>query len=1021
VFCDVTGSTSLGERLDPEALREILQRYFTELKTILERHGGTVEKFIGDAVMAVFGVPVLHEDDAIRAVRAAAEMGEAIDRLNADAPDGGVAIAVRTGVNTGEVVAGDSASGHGFVTGDAVNVAARLEQAASPGEILIGDQTYSLVQDAVRCEPVASLELKGKSEPVPVFRLLEVFPRAPGHARRLDSPMVGREAELAQLQEAYASAREGRACVTLTVVGEAGVGKSRLVQEFLGRSAEEALVLQVRCLPYGEGITFWPVAEAVRTAAAITEDDSSESAQEKIGALLGSLEDAPLIRERVAGAVGLAEAPGDIRETFWAIRRFLEALARDRPVILAVDDLHWGEPTFLDLLQYVASFTRDQALFLLGIARPELLEDRADWAEVGALVHLSPLSEEQSDRLIAGLLDSGDLPGELRGRIVAAAQGTPLFVEEMIRKLLDERLLSRHDGQWVLRGDPSGVSVPLTIQALLGARLDRLEEEERVLLQRASVVGEEFWWGAVAELTPEDSRPTVGARLNTLLRKELILPGTSSFGGEDAFRFSHLLVRDVAYESVPKALRADYHEVFTGWLERAAAERLPEYEEILGYHLERAFRFRTELGFDNDATRTLAARASGRLIAGGRRALGRGDVKAAANLLERAAMLMPQTDRPTILADLAYAQRESGDLRRAEVSLLEALRTAEETGDEAAATRAQLDLVLLRLMMGSSHDFAGALREAEAALEVFERLGNERGRAHAWHAIGQLRFWTGFSATAESAFQKSAHHAREVGDQQLLADSFIWLCGAMLWGPTPVPETILRLEDIRRESEAMVLELALLNLLGVARAMLGSFEEAREILQQGASGMEELGLRLELAAQGQFWAEVELLADNPEGALERLGPGTEELRRMGEKGYFSTNAAWLAEANYRLGSYEEAEALTIESEATAAPDDVESQYRWRCVRAKVLAVRGSLEEAESMAREAMRLAMGTDNPNRHGDALMELAEVLRLAGRPGEAVPFVKQAIALFEQKGNIVSAEKARGALAGLDSGEQA
>jgi tetratricopeptide (TPR) repeat protein len=324
-------------------------------------------------------------------------------------------------------------------------------------------------------------------------------------------------------------------------------------------------------------------------------------------------------------------------------------------------------------------------------------------------------------------------------------------------------------------------------------------------------------------------------------------------------------------------------------------------------------------------------------------------------------------------------------------------------------------------MMGSSHDFAGALREAEAALEVFERLGNERGRAHAWHAIGQLRFWTGFSATAESAFQKSAHHAREVGDQQLLADSFIWLCGAMLWGPTPVPETILRLEDIRRESEAMVLELALLNLLGVARAMLGSFEEAREILQQGASGMEELGLRLELAAQGQFWAEVELLADNPEGALERLGPGTEELRRMGEKGYFSTNAAWLAEANYRLGSYEEAEALTIESEATAAPDDVESQYRWRCVRAKVLAVRGSLEEAESMAREAMRLAMGTDNPNRHGDALMELAEVLRLAGRPGEAVPFVKQAIALFEQKGNIVSAEKARGALAGLDSGEQA
>jgi class 3 adenylate cyclase len=391
VFCDVTGSTSLGERLDPEALRGILQRYFTELKTILERHGGTVEKFIGDAVMAVFGVPVLHEDDAIRAVRAAAEMGEAIDRLNSDAPDGSVAIAVRTGVNTGEVVAGDSSSAHGFVTGDAVNVAARLEQAASPGEILIGGQTHALVRDAVRCEPVASLELKGKSESIPAFRLIEVFPWAPGHARRLDSPMVGREAELAQLQQAYASARQGRGCVTITVVGEAGVGKSRLVQEFLGRSAEEALVINVRCLPYGEGITFWPVAEAVRAAAGITEDDSPESAREKIGALLGSLEDALLIRERVAGAVGLAEAPGDIRETFWAIRRFLEALARDRPVILVVDDLHWGEPTFLDLLQYIGSFTRDQPMFLLGIARPELIEDRADWGEVGALIHVSPL------------------------------------------------------------------------------------------------------------------------------------------------------------------------------------------------------------------------------------------------------------------------------------------------------------------------------------------------------------------------------------------------------------------------------------------------------------------------------------------------------------------------------------------------------------------------------------------------------------------------------------------------------
>ena len=374
-------------------------------------------------------------------------------------------------------------------------------------------------------------------------------------------------------------------------MGEAGVGKSRLTTEVLSRLAGRATVLEGRCLPYGEGITFWALAEMVRQAAGIDDDDPPAHALAKIAGLLDGNDDAALVRDRVGAAIGLSDATGAIQETFWATRRLLEALAADRPVVAVFDDIHWAEPTLLDLLEYVAGFSRDHPVLVLCMARPELRETRPEWDRAGTVITLSPLDPATSDDLIQNLIGSARLPAEIRDRIVEAAEGNPLFVEEMLRTLIDDGVLRRDDGAWVATADLSRLSAPGTIQALITARLDRLQDEERAVIQRAAVVGQVFFWGAVTELSPEDARSAVGANLQTLQRKELIRPEASSFAGQDAFRFSHLLVRDAAYESMPKRTRADLHERFASWLERAAGDRVAEYEEIVGYHLEQAHRY----------------------------------------------------------------------------------------------------------------------------------------------------------------------------------------------------------------------------------------------------------------------------------------------------------------------------------------------------------------------------------------------------------------------------------------------
>ena len=568
LFCDLVGSTSLGERHDPEVLRPLLERYFAEAREAVERHGGRVEKFIGDAVCAVFGVPAVHEDDALRAVRAGLEVQERLARLREGAP---IPLEARVGITTGEVLV---AGGGGPLIGDAMNTASRLQSGAAPGEVLVGEPTWRLVRDAVAAEPAPPLAAKGKAEPVPAWRVLALAPGSPARARRLDAPMVGRDREAALLAGAYRGVVEGRACRLFTVLGVAGAGKSRLVEEFLGSLGDTAEVLRGRCLSYGEGITWLPLAEALRPALGLAEfagpDDVAAAVR---AAAAGEGPDAAAVAAGLGGLFGLPGS-GSAEQTAWAVRRLLEARARERPVVLVLDDVHWAEPALLDLVEHLAE-RADGPLLLLCMARPELLDARPGWgagAGPADAVHLAPLAPADADALVGALLGGAALPAGARERVTSAAGGNPLFLEEVLRMLVDEGRLAREGDAWVVAGDLSGLRIPPTVSALLSSRLDRLPEGERSVLEAASVEGQSFSVGALEALLPEASRDALPGLLRSLARKDLVVPERRSGPGRDGYRFRHLLIRDAAYDAIPKSSRARLHLAFADWLEAAAGD-----------------------------------------------------------------------------------------------------------------------------------------------------------------------------------------------------------------------------------------------------------------------------------------------------------------------------------------------------------------------------------------------------------------------------------------------------------------
>ena len=957
LFCDVTGSTALGEELDPEALHGVMNRYWRELRTVIERHGGAVEKFMGDAVMAVFGIPRVQEDDALRAVRAAAEIR---DRLPAVAAEVGVTLTFRTAVNTGLVLVGDGAN---LAIGDAINVAARLEQIAAPGEILLGEDTFLLVRDAVEVESLEPLVLRGKSEPVSAFRLVSVDPVGSGVARRFDVPLVGRERELGVVRAAWERVVEESGCHLFTLLGAAGVGKSRLVSELFAELADEATVVSGRCLHYGDGITFWPLIEALSPLGA-----PAQAVLEHLG----------------TGGVAVPE------ELFFEVRELLESLASERPVILHIDDLQWAESMLLDLIDHVVGLSRGAAILVLCSARPELLEDHPTWGggKLNATTALlEPLPAAHCEVLLDQLADG--LPPGRRAQMIAASAGNPLFLEEMAT-LVRER---------------GTVEVPPTIQALLAARLERLPVEERELLERGAIEGEVFHQTAVRALASHPAASDVERSIANLIRKELLRPHPPTLHDDRAFRFRHLLIRDAAYDGVPKTMRANLHARFASWLE-ANAHDLAELDEIAGWHLEQAVRYQRELGQTPDPS--LAKRAATHLHAAGNRAGARGDSMAATNLLERAheAASYDDTLRPRIGVDLAEQLIEAGDLTRAR----ELLSTAEgntETAAHAALTRFEW------LSFARPDDAVSTIEtELPRILKQLADDGDERGLARA-HFVASLVHQMSCNATLAAEQELlAAEHARNRGDEGLRARALGHYLSAIVKGPPPVSAIQEQLDQLEQESLGPFLGASTVMARGELARFEARFDESRRLIREASEQFRALGIHT-FASICQMWlAETEIAAQNPAGALAGLLEADETLAEMGDRGVRCTVQAMMARVYELLGDQRGAYAALELTDGLGAPDDVINHIITHPVRARLALSAGDMAAAEEWARSAVEYACQTDFTTEQAHTRLELARVLATLEHDEEARSQARIALDLYRAKGDQPGAAEANALL---------
>jgi class 3 adenylate cyclase/tetratricopeptide (TPR) repeat protein len=1018
IFVDLKGSTALTERIDQEAMSEIKKRYFTVMAAQIERHGGTVEKYIGDAIMAVFGIPRAHEDDALRAVRAAYGMQQELTQLNEEfLRFYGVELANRTGVNTGEVVANtDPTANQQLATGDTVNVAARLEQAAPENEILIGETTYDLVRRHVEVEAVEPLELKGKSERVAAFRVVRLREVASGVLQ--EAPLVGRDREWAELEGSYQRAVDEAACRLATVIGDPGVGKSRLVKEFTGAHAERATILPGRCLPYGEGITFWPLAEVARAAAGIVDEDSTDVALAKVAAMMAPAgPDAAAIVERVTSILGLTPSQFPVSELFWGGRRMLETLASERPVVIVIDDIHLAESTLLDFLEHAVTVSLVAPILILCTARHTLLEQHADWSERtdSPVVILERLSAEDSGGLVDQLLGGAGLDGETRSRIVQAADGNPLFVEQMVSMLVDKELLRQVDGHWVPTRDMSAVAVPPTIQALLAARLDDLSREERAVVEPAAVIGLVFFRPAVEEMVPQQVRQSVPGLLGALDDKQFVALDQSD-PEDESYRFRHGLIRDATYGSLLKRNRAQLHERFVAWAEVVNRERgrEQEFEEILGFHLEQAYRYRTELGPLDDVGRSLAERGATKLGAAGRRAFARGDLPAAISLLRRAGALLPPDDPVGIdtRTELGEALSEGGEFAEGGTVLDTAHAAAVSIGDLRLATRARLARISLELYSEEMPPgaFVAALSEAEAAIGVFRAAVDVAGEARSTRIITAMQSTIGRYDLAAAAAEQTAESALRAGDSRLASRAAAAYAATALYGPTPVREVRDRcerlLEQVTGDRKA---EARILAAMAIADAMLGDIDDARAGHRRAKAILAELGISVVSASTSIEGARIEMLAGDVEAAEVLLRADDAELARLGERYFRSTVVGLLANVLEAQGKLEEAEAYLTLTLELADEADANSQVLARLVRAKLDAREGLADDAIAAATEALELADTTADIDFQGEVHADFGLVLTRLDRLLEARTQYELALSCYERKGDLTSAASVR------------
>jgi class 3 adenylate cyclase len=946
------------ETLDPELLRETSLRSVGAVQRVLEAHGGTIEQRAGDEVMAVFGVPRAHEDDALRAARAALELQAEI------LPPFGL----RIGIEAGEVLAGADEAGHGFVAGAAITLAKRLQQQAPSGEVLAGPAARRLLGRAVEAEQSSEAEAEA-------FLLRRVVEDVPVLPRNLEAPLADRALELAELHETFGATIDEQTCHLFLLLGEPGIGKTRLSRELTAELNGTAMILVGRCVSYGRGATYLPLVEIIRQV----------EARSSLGDLLAGDDHAALIEARLVELIG-EEGSASGGETFWAVRRLFEALAAKQPVMLVFEDLHWAEATLFDLIEYLAA--AEAPIFLLGLARPELLEKRPAWREIDRR-RLAPLSSDDGVILIQNL---GPVPDELRTKILGTAGGNPLFIEQLLAHVAEQGELE---------------TLPPSLESLLASRLDRLELGEQSVLQHAAVAGREFSLDALVELLPE--REAAFAHLLALGRKGLIRESPREPGEEANYAFHHVLIRDVAYGTLPKARRADLHERYAHWLKA----RPDSADEVIGFHLEQAFRHRAELGSDEVEARGLATEAGERLAAAGLRAAKSGDAPAAANLLTRASSLL-ETDevvRRDLLAELGLVLWLGGDLQSAERTFGAALDAAISTHDRRAELRARLERAFLKLFR-APEGAADALRGlAQEAIPELEQLEDDRTLGRYWYVLAHVRggFHCRYRESAEAAERAIVHFERSAWP---LAPCLQELAASLYIGPVEVEDGIRHCQRLLAEADRGGQANVLVFQAGL-EAMAARFEVARELVARAQAIYEELAWTEKISANcAAIAADIELLAGNHVGAERLLRESCERLEAAGDRARLATQGAQLGEALYRQGRFDEARHWSGVAEASAATDDASAQFSWRALRAKGLARGGALDEANALAQAAVQIATGTDALSQHAKVLFDHAEVLRLAGHTGDATVTAENAVLLLERKGNVAAIRGVRSLL---------
>ncbi|TML13965.1 MAG: hypothetical protein E6G33_10965 [Actinobacteria bacterium] len=993
VFDVLIGSREHGE-LDPELVSNVESRAFELLAASVERHHGVVYRAVGIHVVAVFGAAAVHEDDTLRTARAALDAVSALTALALELEtELGVRLAFQCGIESGIALVGRDESDQLVVTGNVLSSSEHAFSAAAPGEILIGSVARSLLAGAVRTEQRADAD--GDHA---LWRLVDVGSATAGR-RRHDATLIGREDEISQLRQAVARIAHEHRARTVTVLGEAGIGKSRLALELRRQEGSELRMLWGACRPYGEGVTFSPIADLV---AELVGDGDPRS---ELASMLGGDSEAEAMASVVAGAIGAGEAVGATEDVFRAVRRLLQEVARARPLVVIFDDLHWAEPTLLDLIEHVAGWSRDAPILLLCLARPDLLEERPSWpsgAEDAITLMLEPLSETESKALIHEFLEGRELAGETRDRIASFGGGNPFFVEQLLALAAQEPRFAAE------------LSAPPTVDALLSARLDRLPPDERAVLEHASVLGAEFAFAALSAMLSEQLQEAAARALEQLTRRRLVRPLENGALHSDTYGFTHALIRETAYQSLPKRRRATLHVQLAEWFVATGRDAAPELDEVAGYHLEQAYRYRRELGRAGEAERLLAEQGADRLAAAGRRAYAFGDIPAAVTLLTRAARLLDADHpaRPELLAELGEALRDAGELDLAESTLSEAIEAATRCGDAAAEARAVAVRWQVRLQIDPNVSFDEAADAIGATIDRLMELGHERGLAKAWVSLAEVPWLRGQAEASEHALERGLAYARSSGDTRTEALALNSLVGITLTGPMPVKLAIQRCNEVLEETraEGRVAASALRALAGL-HAMEGRFDEAWALMERDRALLRELGLKVVASSSAGVAGLIGLLADQPARAEAELRWGYQILDEIGDRNALATIAAILAEATLVQGRDEEALALTELSSDAGAPEDMAIQVQWRGPRAKALARRGELEAAEQLVRDAVALAERSDFLDLHGNALMDLSEVLWIRGRSAEAAAAAEAALTLYRRKGNRVSAKRARAA----------